>query len=249
MKLRRLLLAMPLLASGAMASAAPLYVTDKITVGVFQAPDLQGEPDFRLSSGATVDLLERRGELARIRTEHGEQGWLRASFLVKKEPAALQLEQVKQEMDQLESNLESLQEENKGLKKLAAEARSAATLRAELAKQRKDYAALKSQLAHQPKGGDTAVTEDDQASLLQAQIDQLKTEKGDLEERLAAAVLIEGGDASDFDGSGSPAIANIEVRLPAVIVMVLLGILLGGALTYRWVDRRLMKRFGGIRFH
>lgn len=250
MRCRQLLLIVPLLALSSAASAA-LYVTDNVTVGVFETADLQGEPELRLSSGTAVEVIERRGDLFRIRTEHGEQGWLRSRFLIKREPAALQLEAAKQDLAQLEATVERLQEENAGLKKRTVEGQNVTALRGELEKLRKQNEALAAQLAAQPQAASATVplSVDDQVSALQAQLDAVQGERGDLEQRLAAAVLIEGGTAADFDGTHEPSLKDVVVKLPGVAVVLIVGLLLGAGLTYRWLDRRLMKRFGGIKFH
>lgn len=247
MRLKRLLLMAPLLASVPAASAA-LYITDNITVGIYAAPEMKGEAEARLSSGTAVEVIERRGELLKVRTAHGEQGWLKGSFLIRREPAALQLEGAKQELAQLGATLASLQEENGALKKLSAEARDAATLRDELARLRQQNETLAAQLASQPRAAAPASV-DDQVSALQARLDAVQGEKGELEQRLAATVLIEGGTAADFDGSRQPGLMAIEVKLPGLVVVLLAGLLLGAGLSYRWLDQRLMRRFGGIRFH
>lgn len=250
MNSKQLLLIAPLLAFTSAASAA-LYVTDNITVGIFSTPDLQGEPESRLSSGTAVDVIEKRGNLLKVKTEHGEQGWLRSSFLTKREPAALHLEEVKQDLAQLESTVETLRDENEELKKLSAEAKGAAALRGELDKLRKQNETLTAQLAVQPKSaaGSAPASVDDQVSALQAQFDAVQNEKSNLEQRLAAAVLIDGGTAADFDGTRQPSLMDIEVKLPGIVVVLIAGLLLGGGLTYRWFDKRLLKRFGGIKFH
>lgn len=247
MALGRQLLIAPLLALSLNASAA-LYVTDSITVGVYATPELTGEPELRLISGTAVEVLERRGELLRIRTEHGEQGWLRSRFLTKSQPVVLRMEALRKGQEQLEAQLEGLQEENAGLKRLSAEGRNAAAQRDELEQLRKQNAALTAQLAGQPKSGDHASV-DDQVSALQAQLEALQAEKGEVEQRLAATVLIEGGGLADFEGRREPSLMDVEARLPGMALIFIVGGLLGAALSYRIIDRRLMKRFGGIRFH
>lgn len=245
MHLRQWLLLAPLLVVASGASAA-LYVTDSVTVGIFATPDLQGEPESRLHSGTLVDVIEKRGELLKVRTEHGEQGWLRSHFLIKREPAVLQLEGLKQELVQLESTLEVLQGENAALKKNSTESMSVTVLRAELDKLRKQNEALVAQPVSVVSAAPLSV--DDQVNALQVELDTLRNEKGDVEQRLAAALLIDGAE-SDFDGTADASFMNIEVKLLGVIVVLISGLLLGAGLTYRWIDRRLLKRFGGIRFH
>jgi SH3 domain protein len=249
MRSKQLLLSAVLLAQFSAASAA-LYITDNISVGVFATPDLQGEPELRLTSGMAVDVIESRGAVRKIRTEHGEQGWLKASFLIKTPPLTQKLEESRQALAQLESALESLQEENASLKKFSAEAKGVTVLRGELERVRKQNETLTAQLAAQPKSVAAApVSIDDQVSELQAQLETIKGEKSDMEQRLAAAVLIGGGSAADFEGAHEPSISDIQVTLPGVIVVLIIGLLVGGGVSYRWLDRRLTKRFGGIKLH
>lgn len=243
---KRLLAVVPLLLLAPVASAA-LYITDNITVGIYTAPDMKDE-EARLTSGTVVEVVERRGPLVKVRTEHGDQGWLKEVYLLKREPAAMQLEALRKEQAQLEHDLEALQEENATLKRSAAEAKGTVALRGELERLRQQNESLTAQLALQPKAA-VPSSVDDQVAALRAQVDALQGEKGNLEQRLAAAVLIEGGTAADFEGTHEPGLLDVEARLPGIILVLLLGVLLGAGLSYRWIDRRLMKRFGGIRFH
>ena len=85
--LTRLALTTALWACAAVASAETLYVTDSLRLALYESEDLSDKPLANLVSGTPVQLLERSTSLARVRTAAGEEGWVKASYLVPDKPA------------------------------------------------------------------------------------------------------------------------------------------------------------------
>jgi SH3 domain protein len=101
--LRRVALTIALCASAAGASAETLYVTDSLRLALYESEDLSDKPLANLLSGAPVQLLERSGSLARVRTPAGDEGWVKASFLVPEKPARARVAELEAELAGLRS--------------------------------------------------------------------------------------------------------------------------------------------------
>jgi SH3 domain protein len=87
------------------ASAETLYVTDSLRLALYESEDTSDKPLSNLVSGTPVQLLERSASLAHVRTPAGEEGWVKASFLVPDKPA-------KTRVTELEAELAGLRSEN-----------------------------------------------------------------------------------------------------------------------------------------
>ena len=103
--LKRLALTAALCACAASAYAETLYVTDSLRLALYESEEMSDKPLSNLVSGTPVQLLERSASLARVRTPAGEEGWVKASFLVPDKPA-------KTRVAELEAELSGLSNEN-----------------------------------------------------------------------------------------------------------------------------------------
>ncbi|MGE0624097.1 MAG: TIGR04211 family SH3 domain-containing protein [Pseudomonadales bacterium] len=82
--------AMPATAS----EADVVYVTDELRLGLYQSEETAGRALKTLVSGTRLDVLERSLMSIRVRTEDGDQGWVKTAFVVDKEPARRRLARV-----------------------------------------------------------------------------------------------------------------------------------------------------------
>jgi len=96
--LKRLALTSLLCACAATASAETLYVTDSLRLALYESEDTSDKPVSNLVSGTPVQLLERDASLARVRTPAGDEGWVKASFLVPDKPARARLAELEAEL-------------------------------------------------------------------------------------------------------------------------------------------------------
>jgi SH3 domain protein len=96
--LTRLALTTALWACAAVASAETLYVTDSLRLALYESEDLSDKPLANLVSGTPVQLLERSTSLARVRTPAGEEGWVKASYLVPDKPARARVAELEAEV-------------------------------------------------------------------------------------------------------------------------------------------------------
>lgn len=90
-----------MLLAAAPALAETLYVTEKLIVGVYAGPGLEGERLAQIRSADAVEVLAREGESAQIRTADGAQGWVKASYLEAEIPLAAQLASLEAENEKL----------------------------------------------------------------------------------------------------------------------------------------------------
>ena len=103
----RPLLAVLLFAVCATAHADTAWVVDRLQLGLHES-DSTGSPVLALlESGSAVEVLERNGELARVRIESGAEGWVDAAYISDSKPAALLLVETEaarlQAVDELEA--------------------------------------------------------------------------------------------------------------------------------------------------
>jgi SH3 domain protein len=101
--LRRLAFIATLLACNAIAAAETLYVTDSLRLALYTTEDMSDKPIANLTSGAPVQLLERDASLARVRTMAGEEGWVKATYLVPEKPARTRVAELEAELAGLRS--------------------------------------------------------------------------------------------------------------------------------------------------
>jgi len=96
--LTRLALIATLCACTAIASAETLYVTDSLRLALYASEEMNDKPLANLTSGAAVQLLERDASLARVRTAAGEEGWVKATYLVPEKPARTRVAELEAEL-------------------------------------------------------------------------------------------------------------------------------------------------------
>lgn len=232
--------------SAAYSHAETAYITDSITVGVFKDAKLKGEPLERLPSGALVDVLQSTADVAKIKSGSGKTGWMRTSFLTSNLPAVIQLENADHKLNKANSALDKAKKKIEKIEKKAKQAsKDAGWMKAEMEKARKKMAAadvqLKSRLSQ------TSEVEK-QAETLDVQLAELRLKNADLEQRLAATLLINAVDEVEAV-TAEEVLPQDESNLPWVIVAVILALLLGFAAGYYWLDRRVRQRFCGVRVY
>jgi len=121
-------LSLALLAAAGLAAngqAAPAYVTDELVLGVYAEQSTQGQRLATLHSGASVETLLVSGESTQVRLPDGRTGWVKTSYLTTREPAAVRIKQLQDELDRTRATTPALAE--------AAERSEVARLTRELA--------------------------------------------------------------------------------------------------------------------
>lgn len=98
-----------MLLSSAWASEI-FYVHDERRLGVRPSADSSSRPLEVIDTGARMELLERSGNYALVRTESGTEGWVSATFISQDKPALVLLDELRQSHEQLQQRLVQLEE-------------------------------------------------------------------------------------------------------------------------------------------
>ncbi len=85
------------------------YITDKLLAGVYAEPEAGGSPLQVLPSGTPVELLETRGDFARIRLPDRSEGWVEHRFLSEEKPAQVMLLELQATAGELRRQLQQAQ--------------------------------------------------------------------------------------------------------------------------------------------
>ena len=111
MRYRRALWLVTLAAAPAI-HAETLYVIEQLVVNVNSAPDASGQRIATIKSGEAVDVLDRQGEQVHVHLPNGTEGWVRKSYLSADEPLqhrlterTAEVEKLKQDVARLEGDL------------------------------------------------------------------------------------------------------------------------------------------------
>ena len=105
--LKRLILTGALCVGASMAGAETVYVTDSLRLGLYHSDDTSDKPFVNLVSGTELQVLERNASYARVRTPAGEEGWVKAAFLVQEKPAQVRVAELEAEVAGLRNETES----------------------------------------------------------------------------------------------------------------------------------------------
>ena len=121
MKYRQALLLLPALVATSAIHAETLYVIEQLVVNVNSAPDATGERIANIKSGDAVEVLDRQGDQIQVHLANGTQGWVRKSYLSAEEPARVRLgertaevEKLKQDVTRLEGELAAAKTASRG---------------------------------------------------------------------------------------------------------------------------------------
>jgi len=85
------------------ALAEQLYVTEKLVVGVYATPALDGERLAVVRSADQVEVLAREDESAQVRLADGTEGWMKASYLESAPPMTQRISDLESENRKLRS--------------------------------------------------------------------------------------------------------------------------------------------------
>ncbi|NNF15931.1 MAG: TIGR04211 family SH3 domain-containing protein [Gammaproteobacteria bacterium] len=105
---RAVLIALAVALFSPVAGAETLYVTDILRLGIYPTPDTTQDPIRVLVSGDALEVLERTGSYARVRTEVGDEGWVKTSYLVEAIPSKTRLAELSVATEQLRAEVVSL---------------------------------------------------------------------------------------------------------------------------------------------
>jgi len=99
------------LAGAPVLHAETLYVIEQLVVNVNSAPDATGTRVSTVKSGDAVEVLERQGEQIHVHLANGTEGWVRNSYLSEQEPLQHRLNERNAEVEKLKQDVARLEGE------------------------------------------------------------------------------------------------------------------------------------------
>lgn len=256
-----------LLLPGAAAQAA--FITDKIVVEVHAQRFGQGAVLKKLSSGSSVEVLMSDGKFSRIRTTDNITGWIDSKYLSNEKPTQLEYLELLSKSKTTEGKLRAAEEKlasaseatagsasisDEDLAKLQKQAKDAKWMQVEMNKARDHAKKMEAKLKSKSK----------QTSTSQAELDTLRAQNKQLEQRLAATILITEQQEAQMTAAQQTAAQETETNAPTVappqddswtvniewfLGSILTAIVIGIALGINWLDKRMRQRHGGFRIY
>jgi Bacterial SH3 domain len=260
-----LLLCIPLSANAA-------FITDKIVVEVRTERFGQGTVLKKLPSGTSVEVLMSDGKYTRVRTTDNITGWVASTFLTNKKPTQLEYLELLAKSKSTEARLRTAEQQlanngaatpasisNEEIKKLKGEAKNSRWMKVEMQKARdraeQAEGKLKVELKKQSEKGK-------KRSAAKQQLEELRTQNNELEQRLAAALLVseqQNVDASvQIDPVELKPIPTIEtirqddgwsVGIKWFFGSLFTALIIGFVTGITWLDKRSRQRHGGFRIY
>lgn len=200
-------------------AAESLYVIEQLVVGVTSAPGGEGDRVATIKSGDRVEVLDRQGQEAQIQLSDGTSGWVKASYLSAEPPLQRRLQDQTAQVEKLKQEVARLQ----------SQARAASVLPARTA----------SSVASAPPAGPPLRSASPAAGSGTAGPAGQSDSQGNPP---AAATR----DPSPFMGGGG------SVAQPSwlwVVAASLVTLVLGFATGWRVLDRRIRRKYGGLRIY
>ena len=177
------------------AAEDTVFVTDELRLGLFPDETTDGRPSRMLTSGDELRILERALRSVRVRTEAGDEGWVKTGYVVTEPPARRRIQPLEAENQELIQALDAL---------------------------RTRTSSMEQQL--------TGLTRElEQARQGIVELPELQREVGTLRQALDAQAH--------------------SVHSNWLIAAAIAAFVAGCAAGYYWLDRRVRKRFGGLRVY
>jgi hypothetical protein len=101
----------PALALAPLAHAETQYVIEQLVVNVNSTPDSSGERVATIKSGDAVEVLDKQGDQLHVHLANGTEGWVRKSYLSTQEPLQHRLNERSLEIDKLKQDVARLEGE------------------------------------------------------------------------------------------------------------------------------------------
>lgn len=261
---RRVLLGVILIFLGNIASAETMYVTDRILLGVHEAPQEDSVLLKSIVSGTAVDVVSSQGTFSKIKLPDGTEGWVTSGFLKQEQPAVAALDAMHKKYDESTKSLKELNDELKKkerelqirrdelsnatttIKEMKKQMAAKGTLPAvdeTKYKQAEDkIATLTKQLAEMTAAKEAA--EKTMKGMGSTDIKTLQEENNDLQARIASA-------KANLNGDTVPTPEQLAAIRPDFPVwywgLILLVFVIGLIVGLQWMDHRNRMRHGGFR--
>ncbi len=87
------------------AQTETVYVIDQLLVGVHAEKNLDSAITKVLPTGTMLEVIERDGELARVKDQQGNEGWIDSAYLMQNPPARQMVERLERANNELQAQL------------------------------------------------------------------------------------------------------------------------------------------------
>ena len=240
MKYRRALIGLPLLVAATVVHAETLYVIETLVVNVNSAPDATGERVANIKSGEAVEVIERQDDQVHVRLANGTEGWVKKSYLSADESLTRRLADRTAEVDKLKQDVTRLQAEVASAKAAGA-SRGPTPSASTHAAQTQQVSAASSQPAAQPPASTAAAN-------------QLSAASNTSTPDPAGAGASETNTPADPNAHeppyfmtppDAPAHPVWHWALGSFLAALCLGFVLG----WNALDRRIRRKYGGLRIY
>ena len=98
------------------ADANTVYVIDQINIGLHESSRFDSAIAVMIGSGTPLEILERDGNVAKVKTPEGKEGWVDLNYVNASAPVATQLRNATATNEALHAELGDLRRENERLK-------------------------------------------------------------------------------------------------------------------------------------
>lgn len=201
--------------------AEELYVIEYIVVNVNSEPDGSGERVATIRSGDRVEVIERNEGYVNVRLSSGAEGWVKAAYLSSDPPLRKQLEERNAEITRLRQQLDRTKSE-------LAEARAAATRAQESAKATTKDSKPQTTAVVAPQVGEPGVVA----------MEQAPAKPEDSAEHVDAPPIF----ARPEENESAPGWRWVVGSSAATLIG-------GFALGWRTLDRRIRRKYGGLKIY
>jgi SH3 domain protein len=251
------------------------FITDKIVVEVRTEHLGQGTVLKKIPSGSSVEVLLSEGQYSRIRTADNVTGWVNSTFLTNEKPTQLEYLELLAKSKTTEAKLRDAEEQlansaastpaisdNDEIERLKNEAKDARWMKVEMMKARDRAEQAEAKLKSSGKESDN----NKQA------LEKLRSHNKDLEQRLAAALLVNGQvneqqETNATDPISAEAMVNTPMPLPILNTEIsaldggwtvnmkwffgslFTALVIGFIAGLTWLDKRMRRRHGGFRIY
>jgi hypothetical protein len=87
-----------------------VYVTDQLQLGLHATVEMSDKASRNLKSGDRLEVLDRIGSKAQVRTKDGTIGWVKSLYLIEKEPASFRVNNLEEENELLRVEVQGLKD-------------------------------------------------------------------------------------------------------------------------------------------
>lgn len=207
---------------------ATTFVTDKLIIDVYAEHFATSSVVTNIPTGTPVKVLQEQGDYTEISTQDNITGWVLSKYLSVERPIQLEYVQLITKYNTLQEKLKAIEPELAKNRKLRKKLKSVAKLRKNLVASQEEIKRLQDTIAAKDQTLANAVLPPDDQPPIQALTPQ------------PAGMLV----ALDIESLLKPT-PMAAAAIALLVSTFILGIFIG----YRWLDRKIRKRHGGIRLY